>query len=156
MAAAAPQAASDVTCVLIPVRGTQLLLPNVTVAEILPWRRVKRLENMPDWFVGLLAWRGETVPVVQYSVLNGAAPDGPAVGRSIIVMNRVRGNRGAPFYGILAEALPRLMHIGEDDIDTEKAPLGQAEVAAVSIGADRAVIPNLTFIEEQLRELKTR
>jgi hypothetical protein len=32
--------AKELACVLIPLADTHLLLPNVTIAEILPWRRI--------------------------------------------------------------------------------------------------------------------
>ena len=45
---------------MIPLADTHLLLPNVTIAEILPWRRIKPLADGPKWCLGLLGWRGET------------------------------------------------------------------------------------------------
>ena len=45
MAAQVAQEPNDLTCVLIPLRDGQLLLPSVTIAEIMPWRRIKVLEG---------------------------------------------------------------------------------------------------------------
>lgn len=39
----------ELSCVLIPSGSFQLLLPNVSVAEILPWRRIKPIESSPAW-----------------------------------------------------------------------------------------------------------
>ena len=54
MAAVVAQELTELSCVMIPLNGTQLLLPNVSIAEILPWRRVKALENGPQWCLGVL------------------------------------------------------------------------------------------------------
>ena len=61
----------ELTCVLIPTSGVRLLLPNVSVAEIVPSRRMKTLEHAPSWCIGFVGWRGRTVPVVHYLGLSG-------------------------------------------------------------------------------------
>ena len=63
MVAVVAEDLTELSCVLIPLDGARLLLPNISVAEILPWRRVKALNDGPDWCLGLLGWRGETIPV---------------------------------------------------------------------------------------------
>ena len=66
MTASVAQQITELSCVMLPLNGIQLLLPNVCVAEIVPWRRVKVLEDAPDWCLGLLGWRGESIPVVVF------------------------------------------------------------------------------------------
>jgi hypothetical protein len=39
----------------IPLRGMNLLLPNVAVAEISPYRVPDSLKDAPDWLLGTLA-----------------------------------------------------------------------------------------------------
>ena len=43
----------ELSCVLIPTQPVQLLLPNVCVAEIVPWRRIK---PMPKEKAGHGCW----------------------------------------------------------------------------------------------------
>ena len=81
-AAQVAQEPSELSCVLIPLQQGQLLLPAVCVAEIMPWRRIKVLEDMPSWCLGLLGWRGETVPVLRFERLNQPRSSGPAGGSS--------------------------------------------------------------------------
>ena len=45
MATAVAEELKELSCVLIPLQETQLLLPSICIAEILPWRRVKALEQ---------------------------------------------------------------------------------------------------------------
>jgi chemosensory pili system protein ChpC len=152
MAALLAEDMTELSCVLIPVGITHLLLPNVTVAEIVPWRRVKGWEGAPDWCLGLLGWRGETLPVVQFEALNGESSD-PGAGRCLLVMNRARARQGRPFYGLVAEGLPRLVRLTGEDLVNQNVKLGPAEIASVRVGAEMATIPNLSFIEEQLGSL---
>jgi len=155
--AAAVAVATDTTelgCVMIPVGDTHLLLPNVSVAEIVPWRRIKPWDGAPAWCLGLLGWRGETVPVIRFELLNGAAvPDTTGAGRCIVVMNRARSRRGRPFYAFAADGLPRLLRLSNEDLGNKPVRLGPAETAAVKVGTEPAIIPNLSFVEDELEKL---
>ncbi len=153
MAAQLAEELNELSCVLIPLDGTRLLLPNISVAEILPWRRVKALNEGPEWCLGLLGWRGETIPVVRFEALNGGGAAARKAGRCMIVMNRARSASGLPFYALAAEGLPRMLQLAADDVTNEATRLGPAESVAVKVGTESAVIPNLEFIESQLSSL---
>lgn len=153
MVAVAAEEVSELSCVLIPLQESGLLLPNVSVAEILPWRRVKVINDAPAWCLGLLGWRGESIPVVRFEVINGGEPPQRKAGRCIIVMNRARLANGLPFYAIAAEGLPRMLQLTEDDISNDPGKLGPAESVVVRVGTETAVIPNLEFIEGEIAGL---
>jgi len=153
MAAVVAQEQLELSCVIIPLQGQQLLLPNVSVAEILPWRRVKALADGPDWCLGMLGWRGESVPVLRYEALNGSNGGERRAGRCMVVMNRARVADGIPFYALAAEGLPRLVQLQQDDLSNEQRRLGPAEAVAVKVGTELAIIPNLEFIEQQVLSL---
>ncbi len=138
---------------MIPLKDTQLLLPNVCVAEILPWRRVKALSDTPPWCLGLLGWRGEMVPVVRFETLNGAPGEPRKSGRCMVVMNRARNERGLPFYALATEGLPRMVQLTSDDLANESTKLGVAEQVVVKVGTETAVIPNLNVIETAVAKL---
>ncbi len=140
----------ELACVLIPLQGTQLLLPSVCVAEILPWRRVKPLENAPDWCLGLLGWRGEAVPVVRFEWLNQRDLGATASARCLVVMNRTGAGATLPFYALATDGLPRLVQLADGDLEDSECDLGPAESRAVRLGTETAVIPDLEFIEERL------
>lgn len=153
MEAAVVEELSELSCVLIPMEGTHLLLPNVCVAEILPWRRVKALGDTPPWCLGLLGWRGEMVPVVRFENLNGHPGPARKTGRCMVVMNRARNAQGLPFYALAAEGLPRMVQLAADDLTSEPCRLGAAESVVVKVGTETAVIPNLDVIERAVAKL---
>ena len=152
MAAVVASESTEIACVMIPVGDTHLLLPNVSVAEIVPWRRLKALDRADavPWCLGLLGWRGETVPVVRFELLNGAGVAGSPVGRCLVVMNRARSRKGRAFYAVAADGLPRLLRLNAEDLSTKPVRLGPAEVASVRVGTEPAIVPNLAFIEGQI------
>jgi chemosensory pili system protein ChpC len=153
MAAVVAEELSELSCVVIPLEGMQLVLPNVCIAEILPWRRIKALGESPPWCLGLLGWRGEMVPVVRFESLNGRPGPARKSGRCMVVMNRARNTRGLPFYAMAAEGLPRLVQLTGEDISQEGDQLGPAESAVLRIGTEQVVIPDLEKIEVAVAEL---
>lgn len=153
MAAVVSGEVAELSCVVIPLQDAQLLLPNVCVAEILPWRRIKALADTPPWCLGLLGWRGEMVPVVRFETLNGLAGPARKSGRCMVVMNRARNARGLPFYALAAEGLPRMVQLTADDLANEGGTLGPAESVLVKLGTETAVIPNLDVVEKAVAKL---
>ena len=108
----------ELSCVLIPTQPVQLLLPNVCVAEIVPWRRIKPMSNGPAWCLGQVGWRGEVLNVVSYGVLNGRGQARDEQGRCLVVMNRARTARGPQFYALAGTGLPRMVQLLADDLDS--------------------------------------
>jgi chemosensory pili system protein ChpC len=154
-AAAVANEPSELSCILIPLRDAQLLLPSVCVAEIMPWRRIKTLQEVPAWCLGLLGWRGESVPVVHFESLNESQGQQGAPGRCLVVMNRT-GSGASPFYALVAEGLPRLLQLSDDDISDDEQRAGAAEARIVRVGTETASIPDLAFLESQVAALPLR
>ena len=154
MAAVMQPEGQEVSCVVIPTGATTLLLPNICVAEILPWRRIKPVSDGPDWCLGVLGWRGESVPVVSFDRFNGDSR-GPGSGRCLVVMNRARSSDSRAFYALMTAGLPRMVQLAPDDIAGQ--PSGQpnhAEAMRARVGAEDIVVPNLTKLEEAITTLK--
>ncbi len=153
MAEIVAQQITELSCVMIPLNGMQLLLPNICIAEILPWRRVKVLDDAPDWCLGLLGWRGESIPVIRFERFNNTSAEDRKVGRCMIVMNRARTADAIPFYALAADGLPRMVQLTEDDLTNIPTKLGKAEVVSLRVGTETAVIPDLKLIEQHVSEL---
>jgi chemosensory pili system protein ChpC len=139
-------------CVVIPVSGHRLLLPNVCVAEIVPGRRIRELKDSPTWCIGFVSWRGQNVPVVHYDGFNGGSAK-PSTARCLVIMNRSHNALGPPFYALAAEGLPRMVQVLEEDLTRDDTSLSDGSALAVKIGAEAAVIPDLGFVEQRVRDL---
>ena len=153
MAAQPAQQLEDISCVMIPTRETQLLLPNICVAEILPWRRLTALEGGPNWCAGLLTWRGQTVAVLDFDCLNGEQETAGSSFVSAVVMNRTQSVQGDAFYAMAATGLPRIMALGGDDVTHDTLKPGPASTVIVNVGTEPAVVPNLLFIESNIGKI---
>lgn len=146
--------ASELSCVVIPIAGRQLLLPNVCVAEIMPWRRIKTVKDRAEWCMGYLGWRGQTIPVLNFAGFD-AQPVRIQSGRCMIVMNRARNSTGPAFYALVAEGLPRMVQLTEEDLVSSDATLGPADVMCIKVGTEDATIPDLGFLERNVAALQT-
>jgi chemosensory pili system protein ChpC len=141
---------SEVASLLIPLHEKQLLLPNVTVAEIIPYRAPTAISEHASWLLGQLEWRNIHIPVLSYEILNGASIP-PVEGARLAVVNGTGLNRNLPFYAILIQGIPKLAHVKEDDIVTVEAMhSGPYDQMAVSLLGEQAMIPDLDMIENEL------
>ncbi|MEM6707729.1 MAG: chemotaxis protein CheW [Pseudomonadota bacterium] len=145
----------EIQCVVVPVADQSLLLPNVCIAEILPWRRIKAIPDAPTWFSGVLGWRGEMLPVVDFAMLcaeaGGDAEAATHRGRCLIVMNRSSASWGASFYAMIANGLPRLVAVAAEDLDGEANGNTLYEARRVQLGTEWTVIPDLAQIEQAVQ-----
>ncbi|MFT4763042.1 MAG: chemosensory pili system protein ChpC [Oleispira sp.] len=141
---------NEVASLLIPLHDKQIILPNVTVAEIIPYRAPTSISEHASWLLGQLEWRNVHIPVLSYEVLSGAGLP-PIEGARLAVVNGTGKNRNLPFYAILIQGIPKLTHVKEDDIVTVEAMhSGPYDQMAVSLFDEQAMIPDLEMIENEL------
>jgi chemosensory pili system protein ChpC len=136
----------------IPLREVNMLLPHVAVAEVGSFRVPAEQPDTPDWLLGGIDWRGETIPVISLELLCGDEfPANPVYSRLVIV-NSVHADSPLRHYAIVAAALPRSVQIDGDSVDDFESCQLPAIHCRVYIGRDQAVIPNLDYLEELLEQ----
>ena len=147
-------AVNELATLLLPVNGKQLVLPNVTVAEIIPYQDAEAVEDMPDWHLGMLSWRNQQIPLLSFDTINGESFISQSADRRIAVINAIMDDDRLQFYGIVTEGVPRLMRVMADEMsaDAGEEP-GPAEVSRVMISGERAAIPDIDYIQDQLLKL---
>ena len=145
---------TQIATLLIPVGGKQLVLPNVTVAEIIPFADPVPEDDVPTWYLGCFTWRNTRVPLVSFEAINDEPFAGRSHNRRIAILNNVIGDATLPFCGIVTEGLPRLMRLLPDEIvNDEEAIVGPAEIGRVLVNGERASIPNVAYIQQQVLRL---
>lgn len=140
---------------LVSLEGETLLVPNVAVAEVLPYSELDSSADGPDWLRGFLDWRGYRLPVVSIEVVHGHAA--PAIDKHsrIAVLNTVKGDGGISFYAILTRGIPHLARLGDEDIAMAGAfdEAASGELARVQVNSQRAIIPDLEALETLVEEV---
>jgi chemosensory pili system protein ChpC len=141
---------SGLTGLLVPLADRQLLLPNVAVAELIAFRAPQVSSDVPDWFLGQIAWRDLRLPLLSFE----AASSGQAqvgTGARVAVLNALGGRPKVKFIALLVQGIPRSVKLTSDlpAADVELAPL---ELGAARIGDDVARIPDLVGLEQLLAD----
>jgi len=138
---------------LIPLQKSNLLLPNNTIAEIIPYEPLQRVQNTPGWFLGLLNWRGMQVPVVSFEMLtrDGASFSLMSVASaSLVICTALGGSEEMPYFALVAQSLPRLMRLTTDELKESHEQTLETELLIVRLNGQPATIPDLNYIESSL------
>lgn len=152
------QAVQEVASLLIPMQETLLLVPNVSVAEIVPLGQIDPVEGAPRWYLGDYHWRDLTIPLASFETLNGKASVAPSATSRVAVFNTTGVSEHIHFVAILAQGLPRLARVTPEEIQVREHPeTGPYELMHVSWAGESAVIPDIPALEQRVLEyLRTR
>lgn len=141
------QLPSEVPSLMVPLQGRPLLVPNLAVAEIVPFNAPVPVSGKPQWYLGQIMWRGVKVPVVSLVQLRGEDEDIPPEAR-IAVFNGLTG--ALPFYGVITHGIPRLVRVRPQDIEGTDGMYTPVDDAFVAVGGELAIIPNLSTLESMI------
>lgn len=142
------------SCVMIPVGGRQLLLPNVSIAEVVDYASSEAGAGAPDWLAGRLEWRGLNLPVISYDAANGGTLSIPGENRGrIVVLNSLSdNNKKLRFMALITQGIPSQVRISEDQVKQLKGENGPADLMLVDVDGEAAWIPNLDYLESLASE----
>lgn len=144
-------------CVMIPMIGRQLLLPNVSLAEVVDYSPdINSNADAPAWLAGYLDWRGLKLPVISYDAVNGGPLAQPANrrGRVVILNSIVEEHRNQPFIALMTQGIPSQNRINQSQIQRLDSPAGVADLMEVEVDGERAWIPNLEYLESLAQQLR--
>lgn len=141
-----------VRTLIIPLQGRNLLLPNVAVAEVIPYIRPRAVADAPEWLLGAISWRGLNIPLISFDRLHGQADAATLVQARIAVLNSVQADSGLHFYAVVTTGIPQLKRINADALQEVSAEAADGVLSQVQIGDIQAVIPDLAALETVVAE----
>ncbi|MFO8141157.1 MAG: chemotaxis protein CheW [Marinobacter sp.] len=146
----------SLSCVMIPVCDRQLLLPNVSIAEVVDFSSTAADANAPEWLAGFLDWRGLKLPVISYDAANGGSLTLPGANRGrIIVLNTIgSGHQQAAFMALIIQGIPSQIRLEEEQIRQLDGATGPADLMQIEVDGETAWIPNLEYLESLALEAK--
>lgn len=148
---------TDISSMLLPLQDRNLVLPGVSVAEIVtfvPPEQESGYEDVPAWFLGNIFWRSQRVPMVSYEMLMGGASPQIRGHCRIAVMNNTGLNQQLNFFAIVLQSTPRLLRLTQEEIlENPDKPLEPGEKAHVYVSGEEAVIPDISYIEQTIIDL---
>ena len=145
----------DVYSFLIPMMENSLLLPNATVAEIVPFMNVDLMddaETSDDWQLGQIVWRNIKIPVVSLERIQGKKELGELRRSRIAIVYTLNGNQEVPYVAIMVQGIPRLIPVDENNSKALDQELEKGVKAWVDLEGRKALIPDLDLIESMLVE----
>lgn len=141
-------AQSIISSLYLPVGKTQLLLPNVSVAEVVSYQKPESSGNKPDYFLGLFSWRGIRIPLISYELANGLEAAQITSNSRVAVINTIgEHQQNLPFFAIVTQGIPRLVKVSSDLNKHAEGTLGKADAAHIRLDGEKAVIPNIEYLE---------
>lgn len=150
-AIAIESAAHDLATFLLTVGEQLLLVPNVSVAEIIDYSSIESDEDNPDWLLGNFVWREQIVPLISYEALNGESLPSQFSGSRIAIFNGLENSATMPFWGMLVQTTPRQMRVIPEELQQNNdLDMGHADKMAVWVSGEAATIPDLDRIEKEL------
>jgi len=145
----------SIHCLLIPILGEHLLLPNAAVAEVVPYADHEKVDGAPEWFLGRMLWRDRHIPLIAFEAVTGG--DLPPLQKQsrIAVLNTLNANTDLPYIGILTQGIPHLQVVQEPHMMRDEQPADpRASVADyVLLNGESAVVPDLDALEDRLMRL---
>ncbi|MCL6414131.1 chemotaxis protein CheW [Aestuariirhabdus sp. Z084] len=135
---------------MIPLREGQLLVPNVTIAELVGYVPPEADEGGPDWFLGTIIWRDQRVPLVSFEAANGQTFDTKRASERTVIVNGTSGSDNLPFYALVVEGIPHAVRVGAEEAVAQDGDVGDCGAAMVHFSGEEALIPDLIKLEEMI------
>jgi len=152
------QAAKQIASQILYLHGEQVILPNTAVAEIIPYIVPDALsdaigKNAPDWLLGIIAWRGITVPLISIETIFGSRYEQQSKRSSIAIINAVGEAAGVPYFAMVTQGIPRLLQVSATTLSSidETGDENKAIACHVVFDGDVAIIPDMDEIEVMLK-----
>ncbi len=138
---------------VVPLQKSNILVPNATVAEIIPYEPLQRVQDTADWFLGILAWRGVQVPVVSFEMLTVERASFSLVSvssASLVVIRAPRRTGDVQYIALVSQALPRLVRINPTELTESGEKIELTELMKVRYGDEVLAIPDLDYVESEV------
>lgn len=141
---------TDIPSLLLPIDGNiPLLLPSVSIAEIIHYNAPQPVLNAPDWLLGSITWRTLEVPLLSFERLNGQTLPQISPKCHVAVLNNTGISSTLPFIAIVIQNIPHLLRVSSADIrEEENTPLPPMALLMVTVAGERALIPKTAALEQ--------
>jgi chemosensory pili system protein ChpC len=133
---------------LVPLQDHFLLLPNPTIAEVIPMPKLTIVDSTPVHFIGQYDWKNKAVPVVDLehildntSVYSRTAP-------KLCILHGINAQAQIEFYALPCFGAPQLITLNEHALQqTHDLDDSSFLYCQIKIGNKVAFIPHLDNIE---------
>ena len=143
-----PDTPEEIPCLMLPLAGRTLLVPTVSIAEMVSYSAPQAVDQAPDWLLGMVEWRNLQVPVLSFEVLNGEANPGTAQRSRLAVFNNTGVSDELPFIALPTQAIPKLIRVSGQDISVSDEGNQPFDRMRVDVEDETLVIPDISSLEQ--------
>lgn len=143
-----------VRCLALPLSEQRLLVPGTTVAEIISYLETSPVAGAPPWVLGDFVWRRTRLPLISMEMAAGGNAPSAGPRSRIAVLHTLSPDAGVPFYGVLAQGIPRVVLASENTLVVADGPRPDRPLvrATVQLDGELALVPDLDAIDLGLNE----
>jgi len=147
----------EIKCIILKINGDELLMPNASVAEIIPIKNIINVANKPGWMLGYLDWRGNSVPLISFEAMGGVRMPSLATGNvKAAILFSIGEDNQFPYLSILMQDTPKTISVKEEDLLSNMEENNHPAVEeSVMLGDESYSIINLEKLESIVKEVMT-
>lgn len=148
---------AQIKCIVLKTNSDELLLPNAAVAEIIPIKNIINVANKPNWMLGYLDWRGNSVPLVSFEAMGGARMPSLASGEiKAAILFSISDDKSFPYMSILTSGSPTIVNVNEADIVQNKEEIVHPAIEnKIMLSKGNYSIMNLEKLENVIKSIMT-
>jgi chemosensory pili system protein ChpC len=145
---------TEIRTIVAPLMTGNLLLPNVTVAELMGFVVPEPLKEGPEWVLGELVWHGWQVPVISIEPLLVQGHGNSVSSKARILIIKTLGESTQVNYiGLIIQGLPRLRKVTANNlVEHERGKQPDLVFSRVSIDDLDAIVPDIGKLTKLVEE----
>lgn len=147
------QQSQFVHCMLIPLQQHYLLLPNSSIAEVIPLTGVIQEQSGETPWLAFINWQHRRLPLVHLENLltDGAVP--LSAGNKLCIVNGINPEADIEYYAIPCSGSPQLITLNQAALHiTQEEKNSPYLHCQIKISNKIALIPNLDQLEASIRQ----
>ena len=142
-------------CVLLATNVDKMVLPNAAIAEIVPVRNLINVANKPNWLLGYLDWRGQSIPLVSFELIGGVRmPSLASQDVKAAVVYTISDDRKFNFMAFLVQGAPQAVTVVPTDVISDSLPAEHPAVEQrVLVKGQQASVMDMVKLENIIKEV---
>ncbi len=124
---------------LLTLQSENVIVPNASVAEVVPSRDVTSVEDAPDWVLGKMKWRGTEVPLVSFEIA-GDSSARATNSTQIAVLYSLDADSQYPYIGLAISGVPHISRFTREQIRSDENAQTSHPMVAQKIRVNGAAV----------------
>ena len=141
---------NSLPCFVLPMCAEAMIVPSVTVAEVIDYRPPEPLPGAPAWFMGVVDWRGIAIPVISFERFNHLTESRQGSQSRLAIMNVVSNQHYMRYFSVVIQGNPKPVKIMADTIEQQDDSMSDGIAMKVLYAGQNAMIPDMDAIERSI------